>query len=56
MKPHKAEPQTIKDRKWATGVWNPKICSICEKGLGHPIHQKKYRKNPTLYKLEHPKK
>ena len=51
--PHKAKPQTSEDRDWATGIWNPKICSICELRTTHPVHQEKYLKHPELYKLEH---
>lgn len=54
--PHKAKPQTSDDRKWGSGIWNPKMCSICEKSINHPIHQQKYINNPTLYKIEHPNK
>lgn len=54
--PHKPEPQTKEDRSWGSGIYNPNICRICDKRLGHPIHQQKYRDNPTLYKLEHPNK
>jgi hypothetical protein len=50
MNPHKAVPQTSKDRDWATGIWNPQKCSICDKSINHPIHQKQYIKNPSLYK------
>lgn len=51
MKPHKFEGQTVSDRKWSTGDWNPRECVNCGKSSGHPVHQKKFRAKPLKYQL-----
>ena len=55
-KPHKFILQTSQDRDWATGVWNPNLCQVCERSEKHPIHSDKYLNAPDKYKQDHPHK
>lgn len=56
MNPHKFQAQTKEDRDWATGIYNPNLCKICERSIKHPIHRDRYIHNHELYKTEHPNK
>jgi len=50
-KPHKFKSESVDDVGWMKS-YNPKLCSICKKHSGHPLHQKKYRNKPIHYQLE----
>lgn len=49
--PHKFKGETVKDRQWGSGLYNPRNCVYCGKNSGHPVHQKKFRGKPATYQL-----